>query len=383
MAISQSKYIRIGSNVNTTALGSRDFSGLVFTKSATQSTARCETKTSYETNGDVVGLSSLADVGKCFGTTSDEYKFAEKYFGYVSKDGSCAMTLNFKKMGESETPSAAISGVQAITNNFGSFTFLGEFTDDQLAAAAGVNSGFDHRYLFCVGYEYADTASASTKMAKFADAVGTFVYFGADAFGAAIPMAMLGAIDFNRSNSTICFMFKQIAKETAVITNDTDFDTMKSINANFYGLTQTNGKSFSFLQCGFCSNGEDAGTYCNELWLKSAVATSFMNLCLRVNKIPADATGSAMIRAAIVGDVKKALDNGTILVGKPLTEEDIAEVSRWTNNEDAYLDVQNDGYWLDVVIEKDEEGKEWIAKYYLVYAKADGIRFCNGSHVLV
>ena len=383
MAISQSKYIRIGSNVNTTALGSRDFSGLVFTKSAMQSTAPSETKTAYETNGDVVGLSSLADVGKCFGTTSDEYKFAEKYFGYVSKDGSCAMTLNFKKMGESETPSAAISGVQAITNNFGSFTFLGEFTDDQLAAAAGVNSGFDHRYLFCVGYEYADTASASTKMAKFADAVGTFVYFGADAFGAAIPMAMLGAIDFNRSNSTICFMFKQIAKETAVITNDTDFDTMKSINANFYGLTQTNGKSFSFLQCGFCSNGEDAGTYCNELWLKSAVATSFMNLCLRVNKIPADATGSAMIRAAIVGDVKKALDNGTILVGKPLTEEDIAEVSRWTNNEDAYLDVQNDGYWLDVVIEKDEEGKEWIAKYYLVYAKADGIRFCNGSHVLV
>ena len=156
---------------------------------------------------------------------------------------------------------------------------------------------------------------------------------------------------------------------------------MKSINANFYGLTQTNGKSFAFLQCGFCSNGEDAGTYCNELWLKSAVATSFMNLCLRVNKIPANTTGSAMIRAAIVGDVKKALDNGTILVGKPLTEEDIAEVSRWTNNEDAYLDVQNDGYWLDVVIEKVEN--EWIAKYYLVYAKADGIRFCDGSHILI
>ena len=106
-----------------------------------------------------------------------------------------------------------------------------------------------------------------------------------------------------------------------------------------------------------------------------------MNLCLRVNKIPANATGSAMIRAAIVGDVKKALDNGTILIGKPLTEEDIAEVSRWTNNEDAYLDVQNDGYWLDVVIEKVEN--EWIAKYYLVYAKADGIRFCDGSHILI
>ena len=381
MAISQSKYIRIGSNVNTTALGSRDFSGLVFTKSAMQSTAPSKTKTAYETNGDVVGLSSLADVGMCFGTESDEYKFAEKYFGYVSRDGSCAMTLNFKKMGDSETPSAAISGVQSVTNNFGSFTFLGEFTDEQLAAAAGVNSGFDHRYLFCVGKEFEDTAKASATMAKFADAVGTFVYFGADAFGAAIPMAMLGAINFNRSNSTICFMFKQIANETAVITNDTDYDSMKGINANFYGLTQTNGKTFAFLQCGFCSNGEDAGTYCNEIWLKSAIATSFMNLCLRVNKVPADATGSAMIRAAIVGDVKKALDNGTILVGKPLTEEDIAEVYRLTNNEDAYLDVQNDGYWLDVVIEKVEN--EWIAKYYLVYAKADGIRFCDGSHVLV
>lgn len=380
MAISQSKYIRIGSNVNTTALGSRDFSGLVFTQSSMVSTAPSAIKTAYETNGDVVGL-GLADVGKCFGTTSDEYKFATKYFSYVSRDGSSATTLNFKKMGDSETPTAAIANVGNVTNNFGSFTFLGEFTDDQLAAAAGTNSGLDHRHLFCVGYEYEDTASASTTMAKFADAVGTFVYFGADEFGAAIPMAMLGAIDFNRANSTICFMFKQIPNETAVITNDTDFDSMKGINANFYGLTQTNGKTFAFLQCGFCSNGEDAGTYCNEMWLKSAIATSFMNLCLRVNKVPADATGSAMIRAAIVGDVKKALDNGTILVGKPLTEEDIAEVFRWTNNEDAYLDVQNDGYWLDVVIEKPDN--EWVAKYYLVYAKADGIRFCDGSHVLV
>lgn len=381
MAISQSKYIRIGSNVNTTALGSRDFSGLVFTKSSMVSTAPSAIKTAYDTNGDVVGLSSLADVDKCFGTTSDEYKFAEKYFGYVSKDGSCAMTLNFRKMGESEIPSAAISGVQAITNNFGSFTFLGEFTDDQLAAAGAVNSGFDHRYLFCVGKEFVDTANATTTMGKFDDEIGTFVYFGADAFGAAIPMAMLGAIDFNRANSTICFMFKQVPNETAVIDNDTDFDTMKSINANFYGLTQTNGKSFAFLQCGFCSNGEDAGTYCNELWLKSAVATSFMNLCLKVNKIPADATGSAMIRAAIVGDIATALENGTILRGKPLTDGDIAEITRWSGDPEAYNDVKNDGYWLNVVIEKPDN--EWIAKYYLVYAKADGIRFCDGSHVLI
>ena len=391
MAISQSKYIRIGSNVNTTALGSRDFSGLVFTKTSMASTAPAATKSAYD-NGDAVGLSSLADVSLCFGRNSDEYKFAQKYFSYISDDGGSPTLLSFKKEAAGTPPATAISNLSNLTNNFGSFTFLGNFgyTPSQgeavsheaaLAAAAAENSGYDHRHVMCVGFEFSDTADASSKMALFADAVGTFVYFGHDEFGAAIPMAMIASIDFTKVDSTICFMFKQVPGEVAAITNDTDYETMSEINANFYGLTQTNGRMFAFLQRGFMSNGEDAGAYVNEMWLKSAIATEFFNLALRVNKIPANTDGESMIRSIIVPNVNTAIANGTILIGKTLNETDIAEIYRYTKDEGAANDVFVNGYWLDVVIEKD--GTDYVAKYYLVYAKGDGIRFCNGSHKLI
>ena len=398
MAISQSKYIRIGSSVNTTAFGSRDFSGLVFTKTTMASGAPTATKTAYNTNGEVVGLTSLSDVGLCFGTSSDEYKFAQKYFSYISDDGGSPSVLSFKKMATNDVPSEVLSAIGNQTNNFGSFTFLGDMSytytpsggtattvtsDAAISAAAAVNSGFDHRHMMCQGYAFTDSAAAVSKMTTLAlsDVVGTFVFFGHDAYGAAIPMAMLASIDFTKADSTICFMFKQVPGEEASVTNDTDYEAMIAVNANFYGLTQTNGRMFAFLQRGFMTNGEDAGVYVNELWLKSAIATEFFNLVLRVNKIPANSDGAAMIRAVITPSVNTAISNGTILIGKTLTDAEIAGIYRYTKDEDAADTVVTNGYWLDVVIEKD--GTDYVAKYYLVYAKGDGIRFCNGSHKLV
>jgi hypothetical protein len=385
MAISQSKYIRISTDAGTASLGSRDFSGLVFTATAMLTTAPATAKTAYDTNGDVVGL-SLVDVKNSFGINSVEFKFAERYFGYVSRDGSSPSILNFCKVGSDETPSAALARVNDISNNFGSFTFLNSdtkaFTDDELSAVAGVNSAYDHRYLFSVGFEFDSTADSSTKMEKFSAAKGTFVYFGSDAYGAALAMAITASVNWAGRNSTVNFMFKQIPGEVAVITNDTDFESMKDINANFYGLTQTNGKSLSFLQLGYNSDGEDAGVYINEMWLKSAIATDFMELCLSRGKIPANSDGVAMIRAAIYGDIQDALRNGTILPNKNIDEEDRAEIYRYTGVATAADEVATFGYYLFITIEKDEGG-DYVAYYHLVYSKGDGVRFCDGHHKLI
>lgn len=379
MAISQSKYVHITSDVNTTALGSRDFSGLVFTTTAMLASAPSATKTAYDAN-EVVGL-DYNSVAKCFGDTSDEAKFATKYFGYLGNDGSTPSVLNFAKMKDGEEPSAAFTRVNETTNNWGAFTFLGNFTDDQLKTVATLNSGYDHKYLFCIGYKFDSTADASTKMSKYSDCAGCFVYFGADEFGAAIPMGITGSIDFTKRDATVCFMFKQIAGEEYTISNDADYESMKGINANFYGLTQTNGKTFAFLQRGFNADGEDTGVYINEMWLKSAIATDFMNLVLSQNKIPANNTGATLIKAAISGEVDLALRNGTILPSKTLTNTDKANIIRYTGDDNAPSMVQTSGYWLDVVIEK--ESDEYKAYYYLVYSKGDAVRFCEGSHKLI
>lgn len=393
MAISQGKYININTDVQSTYFGERTYSGLVFSADSMVSGAPTDIKTEYDTNFGIVAL-SLSDVAKCFGDESDQYKFAERYFSYLSNEGTSPAVLNFIRTKTKtelsstadETPSAALARANDLTNDFGSFTFLSTdgrtFTDDELVSAASTNSGYDHRYLHAVGYVYSDTAEATTKMAKFEGAIGTNVYFGADKFGAAIAMSILASIDFDRKDSTVCFMFKTVSGETYTIDNDTDYETMKSINANFYGLVQSAGTRRAFLQCGFNSDGEDSGVYVNEMWLKSEIATAYLNLAMNHNKIPANATGEALIHATISPIVTNALKNGAIIPDKNISDSDRIAIYQFTGSDSAADCVATNGYWLGVNIEKAADGN-YVAYYYLPYSKGDAIRLCKGYHKLV
>lgn len=84
MAIPQTKYVNIISAVGgTSQVSQRDLMGRVFTDNAL---------VPYNTVLEFTGLES---VGEYFGITSDEYKFASKYFGYVSKSGNVPQKLSF------------------------------------------------------------------------------------------------------------------------------------------------------------------------------------------------------------------------------------------------------------------------------------------------
>ena len=413
MAISQNKYIKITSDVDQFSLGERDFSGLVFIPlnkakpengtNAITTLLETELKQSSPTYYMTVSkFYSYASLAKEFAGVTDLLTFANKYFGYVAPDGQVADALtvvvwdntkygtaaNRKQILADLLEGAYTHGTNIDTSNgyknFGSFTFIdddGKVSDD--AAIATYNSGLDHAYLYVPSLAYTSTAASTTYMSTLGtDASGTFVYFGADAYGCAFPMAIVGSINFSGRDTTQCFMFKQLSGEISTIKNDEDYEAMKAINANFYGLAQTNGRSFAFLQRGFNSNGEDAGVYVNEMWLKSAIAADFLELCMNQNKIPANATGAAMIRAAIIGDVNAAIQNGTILVAKTLTTSDQAEITRFAGTSDAVSAVQTYGYYLTVKIGKDSDG-EYKAYYYLVYGKGDGVRFCEGQHKLI
>ncbi len=413
MAISQNKYIKITSDVDQFSLGERDFSGLVFIPlnkakptegTAAQAVSMLETElkqanpTYYMTVSKFYSYASLA---KEFAGVDNLLVFAGKYFGYRAPDGQVASALtvvvwdntkygtasNRTKILSDLIEGAYANGVNVdLTNgynDFGSLTFIDDSgTAEDDAKIAEYVTGLDHQYLFVPSVAFSSTAAANTYMSKMNSSAGTFVYFGADAYGCAFPMAILGSINFNGRDTTQCFMFKQLSGETPTIKNDEDYETMKSINANFYGLAQTNGRSFAFLQRGFNSNGEDAGVYVNEMWLKSAIAADFLELCMNNNKIPANSVGAAMIRGAIMGNVQTAIENGTILAGKTLTNTDQSAITRFAGTSSAVDDVLTYGYWLGVKIEKDTDG-EYKAYYYLVYGKGDGIRFCEGQHKLI
>lgn len=89
MAISQTKYVNIISAIGgTSQVSQRDLMGRIFTANP------------LVPAGAVVEFSggsntALTAVGNYFGTTSDEYKFASKYFSYISRKGTVPQKISF------------------------------------------------------------------------------------------------------------------------------------------------------------------------------------------------------------------------------------------------------------------------------------------------
>lgn len=86
MAISQKRYIEITSGVGGQPAASER-----------ELIARIMTTNILAPYGGVMEFTSLDNVGGQFGTTSDEYAFAEKYFGFVSKDISTPKKISFAR----------------------------------------------------------------------------------------------------------------------------------------------------------------------------------------------------------------------------------------------------------------------------------------------
>lgn len=287
-----------------------------------------------------------------------------------------------------ESPDSALSRVNNISNNFGSFAFLpGDgFTDAQYKAVLTQNAGYNYKYLASVPILplNGDFDNTSNEIA-FVTAVGTqngaSANRGEDGTTAAIPMAIFGAVDYSGTNTAPNFMFKQIAGETPTVTSSDVADTLDGIHVNYYGQTQVNGQALSFYQRGFNLDGEDTAVYCNEVWLKSHIATAIFNLLVSVERVPANDDGEAMLYTTIAGAAQQAVTNGTIEPGKTYTAAQRATIYQLTGDAEAYMTMQNAGYWLNVVIEQD--GNEYKAVYKLVYGKGDAIRFVEGHDILM
>ena len=85
MAISMKKYVDIKSAINTTRTATeKDLIARIFTTSASLTE-------------DVVECDTLADVGTIFASSSDEYKIASKYFGFINKYARSPRKISFAK----------------------------------------------------------------------------------------------------------------------------------------------------------------------------------------------------------------------------------------------------------------------------------------------
>lgn len=462
MAISQTNYIDISSSIIQAAIGNRDLSGLVISagESVTEMSPKTVTQTDYE-SGKVVTL-TLQGVLQTFGAASDEYKFAQRYFSYVSPSGRSPRALNFKKSSkwlnggdavtwdsvagtateeeysgsdpvgtvvsnvtstagadgsytvtvktvksatklnvvvttygwmknnaivtatsEDMTPSEAFQSAIDETANFGSFTFLdGSYALSALKEAYLLNNALNFRFL-AVHCEKFTAVSTHVSNAGTLGAIQSCHFcVSNDDYGAADAMAITASTNYSSTGSAVCFMYKQIAGETATVTDDATYSTLSDANINFYGQTQVNGQQLAFYQKGVNLDGTDTAVYLNEVWFKAQVITNFFNLVTSVERIPANYVGESMILTGVVIPVvATALSNGVIMLGKTLSDAQRAIIFQYTNDESAADEIQNDGYWSAITIEND--GGEYKAFYRIIYAAGDSVRFVDGTHNIV
>ena len=291
-----------------------------------------------------------------------------------------------------ETPVEAASRSDSLSDNYGSFFFLGGVDKASAREIAEWNKGKNYKYLYIVGRQgytnavgtlVGDVKDWAAKDTGLAGYTGTtlWAYKSESDCIEAFPAAMFATTDYSRTNSTKTYMYQMNDSIQAAITNDRCANDLDALNVNYMGVTQSAGALIQFSQDGNNMDGVETSVYCNEVWMKAKFWTAIMNLFLAVEKVPANQDGAGMIKTVMMDTITTALRNGTIQPKKTLDITQKAYIGQVLDNTDAWQDVYSNGYVLDVAIEND--GNRYVGKYILVYSKGDSIRKVEGSDILI
>lgn len=296
-----------------------------------------------------------------------------------------------------QTPVQAVTDSANVSDNFGSFGFIDSSTtpptllgqSDVTAVASWVDAQ-NNKYMYCTPTTVLGAPTAYAALKGFSGTAMTVSINDGQDFSEFGPMEILAATDYTRANSSQNYMFYQFANRAATVTDTPTSDSMDAVRANYNGQVMQAGQQITFYQRGVLMGGNtaatDMNTYSNEMWLKDNITTSVLNAFLGLPRIPASDVGRGMVLSNIQYSVDAALNNGTISVGKVLTPQQKQYITQVTNDPNAWQQIQNIGYWLDVEIQSyaTSDGRtEYKAVYVLVYSKDDQIRKVEGSDNLI
>lgn len=273
------------------------------------------------------------------------------------------------------------------SNNFGSFAFLPTLNQTQIVQAANWNNNQNVMFMYSVP---CTSTNASALSAALADIGGVTLTLSplANEYPEQVPMMILAATDYTAINAVQNYEFQIFALTPSVLT-DANADIYDGLGINYYGQTQTAGQLIQFYQQGVMQglpvDPLDQNTYANEIWLKDAAGAALMTLLLALAQVPANNKGRSQILAVLQSVINQALFNGTISVGKTLSTVQQLYITEITGDPKAWYQVQNQGYWVSVVIESysDHGVTRYKAVYTLVYSKDDIIRLIEGSDILI
>ena len=291
-----------------------------------------------------------------------------------------------------ETITTVLTNLVNVSNNFGSFCFTTALapTLSTIEAAANWNLATSPNvlFLFSIAVTSANASTWYAALNTIGGCTATLVSPVSGEYPEMCPMILLGATNYAARNAVQNYMYQQF-NLTPSVTTDAAANIYDPLLINYYGVTQTAGQYLAFYQrgvmYGLSTNPSDQNVYANEIWLKDALGAALMTLLLAQTEVPANRTGQSMILGTLQTIVNQALFNGTISVGKTLTTSQQLYITQATGSATAWQQVQNSGYWLNVVIQQIPSSSpvEYEAVYTLIYSKNDVVRFIQGSDVLI
>lgn len=283
-----------------------------------------------------------------------------------------------------QEPVDAVTKATAISNDYGSFSFVPTITQSQIVAVAQWNDAQNVSYIYSVAVS---SNIAATMYGLLKDISGTCLTLDpqvTNEYPELAPMVTLGATDYTRVGSTQNYMYQQYAL-TASVTDNSSADTYDAIRVNYMGQTQQAGANISFYQrgvmMGLATDPTDINVFANEIWLKDAVTVAIVNLLLALPKVSANSTGQAQLMMVCQSVIEQARANGVISIGKNLNATQQAFITQITGDDTAWREVQSQGSWFNIVIV--QVGAEYHAQYTLVYSKDDAVRKVTGSNILI
>ena len=280
------------------------------------------------------------------------------------------------------TISQEVERVMDLSDNCYTFTFIEDLNIEDMESVANWNTNANSQYIYMIwAKSYNDANTYATTLEPYDCAI---IFDNLEERQVYQPMAAGACIDFSKENASINFMYQQYPIDTPTVTERDLSDELDGIKVNYYGATQTFGKEIAFFQRGKClGNFADMSVAFNAIWLKNSIIVNTLNLFLINDSIPANEDGKAKIVANLNKVWAKGVYNGAILQNKILNAEEKAYIEAQTNDEDAWQQVYQKGYWFDCNIKTDSNNGEKYFSFKLIYGAADQIRKVEGTNIAI
>ena len=285
---------------------------------------------------------------------------------------------------DGETPLECVATAAALSNNFFSFCFLNTIANSDIVALAQWTNNQNVKYLYSVGVNATNYETIQGLVASF-DGVALTLDIHNE-HGEFMPMSRIASIDYTSANAGISMFYQQFVGVEPSVNTTQDAQEFDALKINYYGATSQAGQEVSFYQNGVLQGSiTDMGVYANEAWLKDAFITNILNLRLGLDTLPANDVGVGLVLGSMMEVVNQALYNGVTLVGKTLNSTQKAYITQITGNNDAWMQVQSGGYYIDAQLVKYTENdvEKYKVSFLYVYSKGDSINYVDGRDIMI